>query len=78
MVDAIDAQPSHPMAGQWLSLAHRGCLDQIAVAELPLSERDVYELDGVRWMALLERAGFAVETQGVSDPYRLFSQYICR
>lgn len=78
MLDAIDAQPSHPMAGQWLSIAHRWCLDQIAVAELPLSERDVYELDVVRWMALLDRAGFAVETQGFSDPYRLFSQYICR
>lgn len=78
MLDAIDAQPSHPMAGQWLSIAHRWCLDQIAVAQLPISERDVYELDVLRWMVLLERAGFQVEKQSFSDPYRLFSQYLCR
>ena len=78
MLDAIDAEPDHPMAGQWLSIAHRWCLDQIAVGRVPLADRDVYELDVVRWMALLERADFQVAERGFSDPYRLFCQYLCR
>lgn len=78
MLDAIDADPGNPMAGQWLSIAHRWCLDQIAVGHAPLADRDVYELDVGRWMALLERASFQVQAQSFSDPYRLFSQYLCR
>lgn len=77
MLDAIDAHPTHPLAGQWLSIAHRWCLDQIAVGQAPLADRDVYELDVVRWLALLERAGFSVQEHGFSDPYRLFCQYRC-
>ena len=78
LLDGIEQEPGHPMADQWLSVAHRWCLDQITVGSLPLAERDVYELDVRRWLKLLSRAGFRVESHQFSDPYRLFCQYLCR
>jgi hypothetical protein len=78
MLDSIEQEPEHPMSAQWLSIAHRWCLDQITVGTLPLAERDVYELDVLRWLDLLPRAGFQVEGHQFSDPYRLFCQYLCR
>ncbi len=63
---------------RWWAVIHRWCLDQVDAAERPAAERDVYELDVPRWLALLERAGFRVISRGFTDAYGLFCQYLCR
>lgn len=56
----------------------RWCLDQLAVAEVPLQERDVYELDVERWLDLLAQSGLTVARHGFTDRWRLFHQYVCQ
>ncbi|MED5373053.1 MAG: class I SAM-dependent methyltransferase [Myxococcota bacterium] len=78
LVDAVQRQPDHPLAPRWATILHRWCLDQLAVGELPLEQRDVYELSVERWVALLESAGLKVTSLAFTDPYRLFCQYQLR
>lgn len=59
-------------------ILHRWCLEQIARSELPVAERDVYELDVPRWERLLERAGFRVVSRASTDRWGLFFQYVCQ
>lgn len=59
-------------------IVHLWCLEQIERAQLPVAERDVYELDVPRWERLLERAGFRVERRSCTDRFGLFFQYLCR
>ena len=54
------------------------CLEQIAYADVPLAERDVYELDVSRWLSLFDRAGFRVQAVGFTDPSNLFCRYVLR
>ena len=60
------------------AIVERWCLMQVARAELPVAERDVFELDVPRWLAVLGRSGFAVEGHAFTDMAGLFQQYQCR
>jgi hypothetical protein len=56
----------------------RWCVDQVALSKVPRPDRDVYELDVPRWLALFESAGLLVEERGFTDDYGLFCQYVLR
>lgn len=58
------------------TILQRWCLDQVAVAHVPLDRRDVYELDVPRWLDVLARAGLQVRERAFSDPYGLFCRYV--
>jgi hypothetical protein len=59
-------------------IIQRWCLAEVAMADAPVAERDVYELDVPRWLCLLEEAGFEVLQRGFSDSSMLFHRYVCR
>ena len=59
------------------AILHLWCLGQVRLAHVPVDERDVYELDVARGVALLESCGFAVQGRRCTDPYGLFWQYLC-
>jgi hypothetical protein len=63
---------------RWLTMARRWCLDQMDMVDKPLPERDVYELDVVHWLELLEAAGLEVLSHGFTDRILLFHQYVFR
>jgi hypothetical protein len=60
---------------RWRAILRRWCLDQVDVARAPLAERDVYELDVPRWLALLDSVGLEVAEHGFTDRYGLFHRY---
>jgi SAM-dependent methyltransferase len=60
------------------AIIQRWCLAQVALADAPLGERDVYELDISRWLELLAQAGLEVVESGFSDSELLFHRYVCR
>lgn len=60
------------------AIVQRWCLAQVALADVPVVERDVYELDISRWLELLAQSGLVVEDRGFSDSAMLFHRYVCR
>ena len=63
---------------RWRAVARKWCLEQHAYADVPMAERDVYELDVVHWLELVERAGLHVQERGFTDRVRLFHRYVLR
>ena len=61
---------------RWLTIIRLWCMDQLAMADKPIADRDVYELDVARWLSLLDEAGLRVISHGFTDPYYLFHQYV--
>ena len=59
-----------------LALIKHWCLDQIDMALKPVAERDVYELDVARWLALFKRAGLTVREHQFTDEWLLFHRYV--
>ncbi len=54
----------------------RWCVDQVALAHAPREQRDVYELDVSRWLALFRRAELRVTERRFTDDFGLFCQYL--
>lgn len=69
---------SADMKARWRAIARHWCLEQVAMGHMPLADRDVYELDVPRWISLIERAGFTIESHQFTDDYGLFHQYLLR
>jgi hypothetical protein len=68
-----------PDAPRWEAIVWRWGLGQVpAATHATYAERDVYELDVPRWLALLDRAGLRVERRGFTDRWLLFHQYVVR
>ena len=67
--------PSPALARAWWGLLQHWFLGQLRVADLPLAERDVYELRVAQWCALLEQAGLAVQQTTAADDWSLFTLY---
>jgi SAM-dependent methyltransferase len=61
---------------RWLTIVCRWCLDQMDMVDKPLAERDVYELDVVHWLELLDQAGLEVMAHEFTDRVLLFHQYV--
>jgi SAM-dependent methyltransferase len=61
-----------------LMLVKHWCLDQVQMAELPIAERDVYELDVPRWLALFDQAELDLLERGFTDDSLLFHRYLLR
>ena len=74
----LEAAPESPFAPRWCEIVRAWSLGQVAQAQVPYAERDVYELDVPSWVALFTRAGFAVEERGFTDVWMLFHRYRMR
>lgn len=61
---------------RWRRVVRAWALGQIAVADAPLAERDVYELDVPSWLRLVAAAGLRVVERRFTDPWMLFHQYV--
>lgn len=72
--DLRDAPPE--LADRWRHIARTWCLEQLRMAEVPVAERDVYELDVGRWLEVLAAAGLSVRSYRPTDRYGLFWQYV--
>ncbi len=72
--ERADADDS--LVARWRAILRRWCLEQIAMAAVPIDQRDVYELDVPRWRALLDRAGLWIRRTTATDEYGLFFQYV--
>lgn len=68
--------PDPELASRWWAILRRWCVDQLDVVDAPIAERDVYELDVPRWLALVERAGLQVRARGFTDRWGLFCRYV--
>lgn len=77
LLDAMDHTDDPDLVARWWAIIRRWCLDQLDAADLPLAERDVYELPVPRWLALLHAAGFAVLDHHFTDDRDLFHRYVC-
>ncbi len=64
------------LRARWEAVCLHWCLEQVDLANAPLADRDVYELDVPRWRALFRRAGLAVQAEQFTDPQNLFRQYL--
>ncbi|MCP4808952.1 MAG: class I SAM-dependent methyltransferase [Proteobacteria bacterium] len=78
LVDEIDARPGAARNTRLAGIVHLWCLEQVALADAPVEDRDVYELDVARWERLLVDAGFSIQGRRCTDPYGLFFQYVLR
>ena len=63
---------------RWRSIARHWCLEQHRYADVPVIERDVYELDVQQWLQLIERADLEVVERGFTDEAGLFHRYVLR
>lgn len=65
------------LKARWLQILRDWSLAQVHLAgNASYAARDVYELDVVSWLALLDRAGLAVESRRFTDRWMLFHQYV--
>jgi hypothetical protein len=64
------------LRARWATIVRDWALGQIAAADVPYAERDVYELDVPAWLGLFERAGLRVVTRGFTDRWSLFHRYV--
>ncbi len=60
------------------AIVRHWCLEQVALYDVPVAERDVYELDVPRWRRLFDEAGFTLQRGEYTDDAGLFWQYILR
>jgi len=63
------------LRARWEALLRHWFLGQLAVADLPVAERDVYELEVSGWLQLLATAGFEVTSHRFTDRWKLFHLY---
>lgn len=61
---------------RWRAIVRDWSLAQVRVADVPLAERDVYELDVVSWTRLLTTAGLTLRSRRGTDAWGLFFQYV--
>lgn len=71
----LEHGPSH-LHARWEHLLRHWFLEQLAVADLPLEQRDVYELTVPRWKALIERSGLTLVEHQALDRCDLFQLYV--
>lgn len=76
--DIEGSSGSADMKDRWRAITRHWCLEQVAMGHMSLEDRDVYELDVPRWLGLIKRAGFEVESHQFTDDYGLFHQYLLR
>jgi len=78
IIEADLSRPGVPtdLRARWEALLRHWFLGQLAVADLPIPERDVYELRVAGWLELLAEAGFEVVDHRFTDRWRLFHRYV--
>lgn len=73
--DLHTRDPSPELARAWRGLLRHWFLGQLRAADVPLEERDVYELRQAQWVDLLARAGLTVHGVEDADAWSLFKLY---
>lgn len=78
LLDDVDRRDDvdDDVRARWLRVVRAWALGQIAVADAPVADRDVYELDVPSWLRLVAAAGLRVESRRFTDPWMLFHQYV--
>jgi len=77
ILDDLDQrQADADLQARWRHILRHWSLEQVAMAERPVAERDVYELDVGRWLEVLDRAGLQVSSYRPTDAFGLFWQYV--
>ena len=71
----LEQGPAH-LHARWEHLLRHWFLEQIAVADLPIERRDVYELTVPRWKALIARSGLKLVEHQALDRCDLFQLYV--
>lgn len=74
VIDDLRNGPAE-MHPRWEHLLRHWFLEQLLVADLPITQRDVYELTVPRWTALIERAGLTLDQVRCVDHAQLFHLY---
>lgn len=73
--DLEDASRPAELRERWGGLLRHWFLEQLAVVDVPIADRDVYELTVPRWKSLLRDAGLALEAHRGIDRHALFQLY---
>ena len=77
LADDIAGSDDPDLRARWTAVVRDWSLGQLSVADVPVGQRDVYELDVSSWLRLLDSAGLRVESRQFTDRYLLFHQYVC-
>ncbi len=64
------------LVGRWRALLRHWFVGQLAVVDVPVAERDVYELTVPRWLQVLDAAGLEVTDHRFVDELPLFHRYL--
>ena len=67
---------SDDLVARWRALLRHWFLGQLAAGQLPLDQRDVYELSVPRWLDLFQRAQLNVTDHRFVGATRLFHRYV--
>ena len=73
----IDHADNPQLAARLTAIVRDWALGQLAIAGVPIVQRDVYERDVPSWLLLLDTAGLKVVSRRFTDPWMLFCQYVC-
>lgn len=75
--EALDEDPNN-LIPRWYAIIHKWCLGQLLKAQVSLAERDVYELNLLGWLEVLNRAGLTVTEYHCTDNFGLFYSYMLK
>lgn len=78
LADLRDRPDAARWAPRWRGIVRDWALGQVAAAEVPVAQRDVYELTVPEWGALLAESGLVVERVTPTDPWMLFWAWVAR
>ncbi len=75
--EALAEDPDN-LIPRWYAIIYQWCLGQLFKAQVPIAERDVYELTLSGWLVLLQRAGLTVMEHQCTDSFGLFYRYLLK
>jgi 2-polyprenyl-3-methyl-5-hydroxy-6-metoxy-1,4-benzoquinol methylase len=75
--DAVAASGDRSLQERLVAIVRGWSLGQIAVADAPIEQRDVYELAVEGWLASFAAAGLVAVERRFTDRWRLFHHYRC-
>jgi hypothetical protein len=78
LADIARSDISDDLRARFRHILRHWCLEQVAMADLPRLERDVYELDVGRWREVIAAAGLELIGNRCTDEFGLFWQYQAR
>ena len=74
----VESEEDEDLRNRLLAVIWHWCLEQVDLADVPVADRDVYELDTAHWLELLHEAGYRDISHRYTDDAHLFCQYLAR